>query len=162
MSRRESGRRDRAVEWLRGHHYVGLVNSVERAWYEHHQPAKGGTPKIPAMALGGADPESGGLGVGPSQAPPHVVTPAPLPFPGEGVWRPASTETSAGPAPGPAAKPQWLLRAALAACTELDLARNRLIDHAAGALVGECEQCFQALEAARPIVKMAHSGACRA
>jgi hypothetical protein len=29
--------------------------------------------------------------------------------------------------------------------------RNRLIDHAAGALVGACEQCFQALEAARPI-----------
>jgi hypothetical protein len=29
--------------------------------------------------------------------------------------------------------------------------RNRLIDHAAGALIGACEQCFQALEAARPI-----------
>jgi len=29
--------------------------------------------------------------------------------------------------------------------------RNRLTDHAAGALVGACQQCFQALEAARPI-----------
>jgi hypothetical protein len=29
--------------------------------------------------------------------------------------------------------------------------RNRMIDHAAGALIGRCEQCFQALEAARPI-----------
>lgn len=32
-----------------------------------------------------------------------------------------------------------------------NLKRNRLIDHAAGTLSGACEQCFQALEAARPI-----------
>jgi hypothetical protein len=32
-----------------------------------------------------------------------------------------------------------------------NLKRNRMIDHAAGALAGACEQCFQALEAARPI-----------
>jgi hypothetical protein len=32
-----------------------------------------------------------------------------------------------------------------------NLARNRMIDHAAGALAGACEQCFQALEAERPI-----------
>jgi len=39
-----------------------------------------------------------------------------------------------------------------------DLARNRLIDHAAAALVGRCEQCFQALEASRPIVQIEHHG----
>ena len=39
------------------------------------------------------------------------------------------------------------------------LARNRFIDHAAAALVGSCEQCFQALEAGRPIPAIAHSGA---
>jgi hypothetical protein len=32
-----------------------------------------------------------------------------------------------------------------------NLRRNRLIDHAMAALVGNCEQCFQALEAGRPI-----------
>ena len=32
-----------------------------------------------------------------------------------------------------------------------NLQRNRLIDHAMSALVGNCEQCFQALEAERPI-----------
>jgi hypothetical protein len=32
-----------------------------------------------------------------------------------------------------------------------NLQRNRLIDLAASALVGNCEQCFQALEANRPI-----------
>lgn len=33
-----------------------------------------------------------------------------------------------------------------------DVARNRWIDHAMGALNGKCEQCFQGLEAARPVV----------
>lgn len=39
-----------------------------------------------------------------------------------------------------------------------NLERNRLIDHAAAALVGSCEQCFQAFEAARPIPEIAHRG----
>jgi hypothetical protein len=43
----------------------------------------------------------------------------------------------------------FLRDVALAHITNLQ--RNRLIDHAAGALAGRCEQCFQALEAARPI-----------
>jgi hypothetical protein len=30
--------------------------------------------------------------------------------------------------------------------------RNRMIDHAAGTLAGACEQCFQALEAGRPVI----------
>lgn len=38
-----------------------------------------------------------------------------------------------------------------------NLQRNRLIDLAAAALVGSCEQCFQALEAERPIVTLAHA-----
>ena len=37
-----------------------------------------------------------------------------------------------------------------------NLTRNRMIDHAAALLTGSCEQCFQALEAARPIVSIAH------
>ena len=44
-----------------------------------------------------------------------------------------------------------------------NLQRNRLIDHAAAALVGSCEQCFQALEAGRPIVTVvdsSHRGDC--
>ena len=36
-----------------------------------------------------------------------------------------------------------------------NLIRNRMIDHAAAALVGSCEQCFQALEANRPIPAIA-------
>jgi hypothetical protein len=37
-----------------------------------------------------------------------------------------------------------------------NLTRNRMIDHAAALLLGSCEQCFQALEAGRPIVSIAH------
>jgi hypothetical protein len=37
-----------------------------------------------------------------------------------------------------------------------NLKRNRLIDHAAAQLVGTCQQCFQALEASRPIPSIAH------
>ena len=35
-------------------------------------------------------------------------------------------------------------------------ARNREIDHAAGAVATSCEQCFQQLEAVRPIPQIAH------
>ena len=38
--------------------------------------------------------------------------------------------------------------------------QNEFINHAAAALVGSCEQCFQALEAARPIPAIAHGGRC--
>ncbi|HKI90827.1 MAG TPA: hypothetical protein VJ986_00880 [Gaiellaceae bacterium] len=37
------------------------------------------------------------------------------------------------------------------------LIRNRMIDHAAAALVGSCRQCFQALEAQRPIPEVMHA-----
>ena len=35
-------------------------------------------------------------------------------------------------------------------------ARNREIDHAAAAVATSCEQCFQQLEAIRPIPQIAH------
>jgi hypothetical protein len=44
---------------------------------------------------------------------------------------------------------KFLRDVALAPITNLQ--RNRLIDHAMAALVGSCQQCFQAFEAARPI-----------
>jgi hypothetical protein len=78
----------RAVEWLRGHHYVGLINAVERTWYQHHQPPKGGRPKVPVMAGGPVQPDA-------PQGPPNVTSPATPPFAGEGVWQPASP--GAGP-----------------------------------------------------------------
>lgn len=41
-----------------------------------------------------------------------------------------------------------------------NLKRNRMIDHAAGALAGACDQCFQALEAARPIPNIRMGARC--
>jgi hypothetical protein len=37
-----------------------------------------------------------------------------------------------------------------------DLSKNRVIDHAAAAVAVSCEQCFQQLEAMRPIPAIAH------
>ena len=34
--------------------------------------------------------------------------------------------------------------------------KNRMIDHAAGAVATSCDQCFQQLEAIRPIPQIAH------
>jgi hypothetical protein len=34
--------------------------------------------------------------------------------------------------------------------------KNRMIDHAAGAVATSCDQCFQQLEAVRPIPQIAH------
>ena len=40
-----------------------------------------------------------------------------------------------------------------------NVAKNRWIDHAASFVSGACQQCFQALEAERPIPAIAHGGA---
>ena len=40
-----------------------------------------------------------------------------------------------------------------------NLTRNRMIDHAAAAVSALCPQCFQALEADRPIPAIAQAGA---
>jgi hypothetical protein len=53
---------------------------------------------------------------------------------------------------------RFLLDVATAPITNLK--RNRVIDHAVGALGGECEQCFQALEAARPIPNIRTGARC--
>jgi hypothetical protein len=53
---------------------------------------------------------------------------------------------------------RFLLAVATAAITNLK--RNRMIDHAIGALGGRCEQCFQAFEAARPIPNIRTGARC--
>ncbi|HZR95226.1 MAG TPA: hypothetical protein VFA56_06000 [Gaiellaceae bacterium] len=60
-----------------------------------------------------------------------------------------------------AATDRFLLHVATAPISNLK--RNRMIDHAMGALSGQCEQCFQGLEAARPIpsIRLGGNTACR-
>ncbi|HET7566858.1 MAG TPA: hypothetical protein VFJ91_02630 [Gaiellaceae bacterium] len=69
--------------------------------------------------------------------------------------QPAKSRLLGGPAANHATD-RFLLDLATAPIT--NLVRNRLIDHAASAIVGACQQCFQALEAERPIPAIAHDG----
>jgi hypothetical protein len=97
------------VEWLRGHGEGGIVNDVERWWYEHHQPAKGGTPKggIPKVVAPAGPTVPVTVAVAPYT--PAAIRPlASPPLPGEGVWqatgrlvggRPAVYETFLRPDP---------------------------------------------------------------
>ena len=36
----------RSVEWMRNHHLGGVVDGVERRWYDHHQAKVGGDPGV--------------------------------------------------------------------------------------------------------------------
>jgi hypothetical protein len=70
----------------------------------------------------------------------------------EAAAKPATNTLDGGPAVNRATD-RFLLDVSTAPVD--NLVRNRMIDHAAAALVGSCEQCFQALEAARPIPAIA-------
>ena len=88
----------RSVEWVRGHGGASLVNWIERQWYGHHQPPKGGSPKpgaipevVPPTTTAPSLPRI------PVKVPPHLRPPAPMvplaspPLAGEGIWHPAGS-----------------------------------------------------------------------
>ncbi|MDQ1381989.1 MAG: hypothetical protein QOJ71_2708, partial [Actinomycetota bacterium] len=94
------------VEWVRAHGGSGIVNVIERTWYEHHQPSKGGTPKggIPKVPAP----------IGPAKTPtiaavarkrtadryvPRSINAIASPaLPGEGVWQPTGRLVHGRPA----------------------------------------------------------------
>jgi hypothetical protein len=92
------------VEWVRGHGGGGIVNVIERAWYEHHQPSKGGTPKggIPKVPTPiGATTPATAVARTPttvSYAPPPIKAIASPALAGEGVWQPTGRLVSGRPA----------------------------------------------------------------
>ncbi len=92
------------VEWVRGHGGGGIVNAIERTWYAHHQPAKGGTPKggIPKVAapIGPTTPATVAAGTPTTVAyTPPPVTPIARPtLAGEGVWQPTGQLVHGRPA----------------------------------------------------------------
>jgi hypothetical protein len=82
------------VEWLRTHGEGGIVNDVERWWYQHHQPPKGGVPRggIPKVAAptGSPPPFAVDVDVTATTVPNVPSTIRPLASPslaGEGVWQ---------------------------------------------------------------------------
>ncbi len=92
------------VEWVRGHGGGGIVNVIERTWYEHHQPAKGGTPKggIPKVAapIGPTTPPAA-IARTPTTvwySPPPIRPIASPALAGEGVWQPTGRLVDGRPA----------------------------------------------------------------
>jgi len=93
------------VEWVRDHGGGGVVNDIERWWYSHHQPPKGGTPKggIPTVAAPTAGRHPAAVPAKPvidprDVAPPPVPTVVASPLPGEGEWKPTGKLVSGGAA----------------------------------------------------------------
>ena len=62
----------RTVEWMREHHLGGLVDTVERRWYDHHQAKVGGAPDVAVAA-----PDVAGAATAPTVAPTPTTDPAP-------------------------------------------------------------------------------------
>jgi hypothetical protein len=93
------------VEWVRGHGGGGIVNVIERTWYEHHQPPKGGLPKggIPKVAapMGSAPKPATARARTPatvSYSPPPIKPIASPALAGEGVWQPTGQLVHGHPA----------------------------------------------------------------
>jgi len=109
----------RSTEWLKEHNLAWAVNDVERFWYSHHPPPKGGTPSGAlrsqfdggATAPGSTSPPGAGASVGSSSPGPsgasiggrHLPAPAAIapivdtPLAGEGQWRPLGTPVNGIP-----------------------------------------------------------------
>ena len=98
----------RVVEWARDHNLASVVNGVERYWYTHHQPTRGGTPKhgiphapAPVAARPVARPILHHI-VKPlpkpkATPPPNIVPFVSTPLAGEGVWQPVGREVGGVP-----------------------------------------------------------------
>ncbi|MFI5227360.1 MAG: hypothetical protein ACHQ3P_11875, partial [Candidatus Limnocylindrales bacterium] len=77
----------RSVEWVRANHGAWLVNDIERFYYTHKAPKKGG-PGIKALPTVGV---AAGAGRQPAYRPPPRIVPLIHPLlPGEGVWHPGT------------------------------------------------------------------------
>jgi len=82
----------RIVEWARDHSLGRVVGAIEQAWYAHHQPPIGGTPKggIPhAPRLTTIRRSATAHHLVKVTGPPNVVPLVADPLPGEGHWQPS-------------------------------------------------------------------------
>jgi hypothetical protein len=81
---------EQSVEWLRGHHFGDTVSWVERTYYSHHQPRKGGTLAggLPAAVSNGTTPTPAPTANGTAATNDRIQPLASQPLAGEGVWQP--------------------------------------------------------------------------
>ena len=91
----------RTTEWVKNHHFTWAINDIERYWYKHHQPKKGGAP---TGALGSTlQPATGSHTTAPPEIP-HLPMPPPIPpfvsnpTAGEGQWKPLGDPVKGVPA----------------------------------------------------------------
>ncbi len=130
----------RAVEWARDHQLGGVVGSVERIWYSHHQPPKGGTPKqgIPKAPAQATPTTTRAAGVPvESTAPPNVQPLVATPLPGEGIWQPSGRNVGGRPALWITyLRPDPVHTSLLAGLARLDMTRLRATLHAGTQLPG--------------------------
>ena len=81
----------RSVEWMRDHRLGGVVDAVERRWYDHHQAKVGGTPNVstatPQLAIAAA---TSSTTASTTERPPTSNTPRPAT-----TTSPAATSTTA-------------------------------------------------------------------
>jgi len=129
----------RVVEWARDHQLGGLVSTIERVWYAHHQPPTGGTPKggIPRAPMLTATPHHAPARVGPASKQHLVVGPANIqpfvasPLPGEGVWHPSGRLVNGQPALWITyLRPDALHTSLIAGVAHLDMSRLTATLHA--------------------------------
>lgn len=128
----------RVVEWARDHQLGGLVSSVERIWYAHHQPPKGGTPKggipsAPTLSAGSTPhipPKPGAARSVP--APPKNIMPLVAnPLAGEGVWQPSGRLVGGRPALWITyVRPDAVHTSLLAGVAYIDMSRLTATEHA--------------------------------
>ena len=88
------------ADWLRGHDAAFLASDLERYYYSHNAPAKGGAPRrLNALPPAAGDPPATRL-----SAARHLARPAPVPLvvtpalPGEGQWNPVGPDVNGVPA----------------------------------------------------------------
>lgn len=93
----------RVVEWARDHQLGGAVSFIERSWYAHHQPPKGGTPRggiplAPRLTTGSTSRRASPRGPSVPARPTNITPLVARPLPGEGVWQPSGPVVAGHPA----------------------------------------------------------------
>ena len=91
------------ADWLRSHHASALASAMEKYYYTHNAPAKGGQPKALNSVPGGSHPVKTGGRSGLTSIS-HLPPPSPVPLvvspalPGEGQWQPTGVTVGGIPA----------------------------------------------------------------
>jgi hypothetical protein len=86
----------RSVEWIRDHGGQGPVAWIEREWYTHHAPPKGGVPKtLPTVVPPAPVTATATQRTSDKPTPVHLLVTTPVA--GEGIWQPTGRTPGGAP-----------------------------------------------------------------